>query len=79
VSHAGLDRGTIGVLRHLDLVPEGTCTVRYDAGRGPGLSANRAGALPTAPGSPAHSARAKLEVIGESANGPSLSNSTSAV
>jgi hypothetical protein len=75
VSHAGLDRGTIEVLRHLDLVVEGTRTVRYDAGRARPYLRNRAGALPIAPGSPAHYARAKPEVIGKSANGASLSKS----
>ena len=53
----------------------GPRTVRYDPGRARPYLRNRGGALPVAPGSPAHYARANPEVIGESAKGASLSKS----
>ena len=49
--------------------------MRYDPGRARPYLRNRGGALPVAPGSPAHYARANPEVIGESAKGASLSKS----
>jgi hypothetical protein len=42
VSDAGLDRGTIELLRHLDLELEGIRTTRYDAGRAKPHLRNRA-------------------------------------
>jgi hypothetical protein len=42
LSDTGLDRGTIELLRHLDLELEGTRTTRYDAGRAKPHLRNRA-------------------------------------